>query len=75
VVEVHDFEDQFLIADENLNTTAKLLHLIEKHNVMGKQVHDCNIVATMLTNNISKLLTNNSSDFDRFSSMIEIVTI
>lgn len=73
--EIRDFEDQFLIAEENLNTTAKLLHLIEQHNVIGKQIHDCNIVATMLSNDITKLLTNNSSDFARFSSLIEIVTI
>jgi len=73
--EVCDFEEQFLIAEENMNTTSKLLYLMEQHNVIGKQIHDCNIVATMLTNNISKLLTNNSSDFARFSGLIEIITI
>lgn len=73
--EIRDFENQFLIAEENQNTTAKLLSLVEEHDVIGKQIHDCNIVATMLTNNLSKILTNNSSDFTRFSSLVEIITI
>lgn len=34
------------------------------------QIHDANIVATMKTYNINKLLTYNIDDFKRFSSII-----
>jgi len=34
--------------------------------VKGKQIHDTNIAATMLTNGIVRLLTFNPDDFKRF---------
>ena len=40
----------------------------------GKQVHDANIVATMLANGVTPLLTFNAADFRRFGSRIELVT-
>jgi predicted nucleic acid-binding protein len=41
--------------------------------VGGRQVHDANIVATMLAHGETRLLTFNEADFRRFSSVIEIV--
>ena len=42
---------------------------------MGKQVHDCNIVATMLANGIPRLATRNPTDFKRFASLITVVPV
>ena len=39
----------------------------------GKQVHDANIVATMLAHGEARLLTFNAADFRRFDSVIEVV--
>lgn len=39
----------------------------------GKQVHDANIVATMLAHGERRLLTFNIRDFRRFSAHIELV--
>ncbi len=39
----------------------------------GKQVHDANIVATMLAHGETRLLTFNGGDFHRFDSLIEVV--
>jgi predicted nucleic acid-binding protein len=39
----------------------------------GRQVHDANIVATMLAHGETRLLTFNDADFRRFSSVIEVV--
>ncbi len=39
----------------------------------GKQVHDANIVATMLAYGETRLLTFNAADFRRFGSLIEII--
>jgi len=41
----------------------------------GKQVHDANIVATMLVNDIDTLVTNNVSDMERFSKQVTIVPL
>ena len=38
-----------------------------------EQVHDANIVATMLAHGERRLLTFNGSDFQRFNDVIEIV--
>ena len=39
----------------------------------GKQVHDANIVATMLAYGERRLLTFNIRDFRRFAAHIEVV--
>lgn len=39
----------------------------------GKQVHDANIVATMLAHGETRLLTFNVADFRRFGSIIDVI--
>lgn len=39
----------------------------------GKQVHDANLVATMLVHGVTRLLTFNAADFRRFGTLIEVV--
>jgi predicted nucleic acid-binding protein len=39
----------------------------------GKQVHDANIVATMLAYGQTRLLTFNAKDFRRFEPLIEVI--
>ena len=51
------------------------MELAVKYNVIGKQIHDTNIVATMLVNNIPNILTHNVADFNRFSSEINIIPL
>lgn len=46
--------------------------LIRQHQLGGKQVHDTNIVATMLAHDIPCLLTHNVKDFTRFEELITI---
>jgi len=62
----------FKVADENEATTDKLLELLDEFPSGGKQIHDANIVATMLVSNIDTLLTINLADMKRFASKIEI---
>jgi predicted nucleic acid-binding protein len=38
----------------------------------GKQVHDANIVATMLVYGIPCLLTHNAKDFERFGDIVTV---
>jgi predicted nucleic acid-binding protein len=70
--EVAAFQRQFHIAEDNAGVTAHLLRLLASIPIGGKQVHDANIVATMQTYNIRRLLTHNTTDFTRFSAFITV---
>lgn len=61
------------VADETHITTQNLLQLIKEYPVSGKQIHDANIVAAMLTNGIYTLLTLNAADFNRYRDKINVV--
>jgi len=51
------------------------LNLLQQFPTAGRQVHDANIVATMLTAGIDRLLTHNVKDFDRFSTLITVIPL
>ena len=50
----------------------RLLDLLANHSTAGKHVHDANLVATMLSNGITTLLTFNTRDFRRFEDVIRL---
>ncbi len=75
VERVRYFESRFHVADENAHVTARLLMLMESIPLGGKQVHDANIVATMLVYGVGHLLTLNTADFTRFSMLISILSL
>ncbi|ASC69481.1 tRNA(fMet)-specific endonuclease VapC [Halomicronema hongdechloris C2206] len=72
---VQFLQNTFLVADDNAQVTAKLLELIDQVEVGGKQIHDANIVATLLANNVTSLLTHNISDFERFRPWITLIPL
>jgi predicted nucleic acid-binding protein len=72
---VRQFERIFRIAEDGPSVTARLLELLERFPCGGRQVHDANIVATMLVHGIDRLLTDNVQDFKRFDSLIGIVPL
>lgn len=73
--DVRSFINQFFIAEDTAQVTERLLDLLQQFPVGGKQVHDANIVATMLAYNIPTLLTHNTDDFARFSSLITVLPL
>lgn len=75
VKQVLHFESRFRIAEDGPAVTQALLSLLQEVPVSGKQVHDANIVATALAYDIRCILTNNVDDFNRFSSLIEIIPL
>jgi predicted nucleic acid-binding protein len=60
------------LLEESHAVLEELLSLVQRHQVRGKQVHDCNIVATMRANGVKYLATRNASDFKRYTELIEI---
>ena len=65
--------DGFEILEDGPVVTASLIALCREVPAGGAQIHDANIVATMLAHRESRLLTFNVSDFRRYGDRIEIV--
>jgi predicted nucleic acid-binding protein len=73
--EIRAIQQAYRIAEDGPDVTERLLKLLERVAVGGKQVHDANIVATMQIYGIRQLLTHNTSHFDRFSKIITVVPL
>jgi hypothetical protein len=55
--------------------SSQLFALTDQIAVGGRQIHDANIVATMLTHGVTHLLTHNPNHFVRFASVITVVPL
>lgn len=75
VADVRYFASYFRLVEDNSLVTARLLTIMAEIPIGGKQVHDANIVATMLVYGIPQLLTHNTSDFARFSELITVLPL
>lgn len=73
--QVRLFQDYFEVADDTDAVTDQLMQLMDDILIGGKQVHDANIVATMLAHGIPTLLTHNGKDFERFEAYVKIEAI
>lgn len=63
----------FLVLEDGPSVTESLVALCRAIPVGGRQIHDANIVATMLAHRERRLLTFNTADFRRYGDRIEIV--
>ncbi len=57
------------ICGENVENVKILNELIKKYKVAGKRIHDANIVAAMIANEIKLLWTYNVNDFRSFKEI------
>jgi len=73
--DIQEFESQFEMVEDSSQVTATLLTLLNTIPTLGKQVHDANIVATMLASGITKLLTQNVADFQRYNHLITVIPL
>ena len=67
--------DSFEVLEDGPVVTELLMTLCREVSVGGRQIHDANIVATMMAYGERRLLTFNTSDFIRYGNRIELVTI
>ena len=65
----------FEVLEDGPLVTENLLALCREISVGGQQIHDANIVATMLAHGERRLLTFNISDFRRFEDRIELMDL
>lgn len=75
VERVRYFKTRFRVANETDEVNEQLLKLVKRIPIGGKQIHDANLVATMLVYDIPRLLTLNPVDFRRFSAQITVLTL
>lgn len=75
VHEIEAMKPLFQIADETVAVRDKLLELLQQYPTQGKQVHDANLVATMIAYEIETLLTLNVDDLKRFEGKIKIISL
>jgi predicted nucleic acid-binding protein len=66
---------RFQVVEDGPAVTSALLTILATVPCGGKQVYDANIVATMTTRSIRRVLTHNVSDFVRFSTWVDIVPL
>ena len=52
-----------------------LLGLLDEIPCSGKQIHDANVVATMLVHGIDSLITINLADFTRFEHHVRLIPL
>ena len=72
ISDVRRFRMAFRVAEERASALDRLIEILSAHRVAGRQVHDANIVATMIDCRVQRLLTFNGTDFQRFVPLIEI---
>jgi predicted nucleic acid-binding protein len=60
------------VLEDGPSVWSELMALCGAAAFGGRQVHDANIVATMLAHGESRLLTYNARDFVRFQPMIRV---
>lgn len=65
---VNYFKAAFQLLPETPGVYAEWERLVKEHNVIGKQAHDCRLVAFMKVHGLSHLLTFNGNDFRRFET-------
>ena len=65
--------NSFTILEDGPEVTETLLELCQQVPAGGRQIHDANIAATMLTHDVRLLLTFNQRDFQRYEPLIELV--
>src|SRR5579859_3654394 len=77
LVDYFIYEEQFEVLDENRESRMLFKRIINNKKIhpRGKQVHDANIVATMLAHGVTKLYTHNVSDFKRYLPLIQILEV
>ena len=66
-------EETYEVLEDGPEVMGALAGLCREIPMGGKQVHDANIVATMLAHGERRLLTFNIRDFHRFAAHIELV--
>lgn len=74
VANARAFSGRLRVLAEDEKVRDRLLALLGEVQCAGKQVHDANVVATMLAHGIETIATLNVDDFVRFEGYIKVMS-
>ena len=66
---IRSFRSRVHIIPETSEVLAKLIELVELYNLVGKRIHDANLIASMNAHRVPTLVTVNVSDFAVFAGI------
>jgi predicted nucleic acid-binding protein len=69
---VRAFRGRVSLLAEDSKVADKLLTMLDDIPCSGKQVHDANVVATMLVHGVDTVVTINVDDFARFGRLVRL---
>lgn len=72
---VREFRLRIGLAEESRAALEHLLRLLHSVGSMGTQIHDANLVAAALAAGVTRLVTANPRDFERFGAEIEVIDL
>lgn len=72
---VRAFRGRTTLLAEDSKVADRLLGLLADIECRGKQVHDANLVATMLVHGIGTVVTMNLEDFARFAGQVSLIRL
>ena len=72
---VRAIQDRTTLLAEDARVTERLLRLCDDVQFAGRQVHDANVVATMLVHGVGTVVTMNAGDFERFGGYISVLSL
>ena len=65
---LQDLEKAFSLLPNSDDVYREWRRLVVKYNVAGVQVHDARLAASMIAHNVTRILTFNVTDFERYAS-------
>ena len=72
---VHAIRERTTLLAEDGKVADRLLSLLADVECRGKQVHDANVVATMLVHGVRAVVTMNLEDFARFEGHVSVIRL
>jgi predicted nucleic acid-binding protein len=72
---VRAIRERATLLPEDSKVTDRLLALLTDVECSGKQVHDANLVATMLVHGVGAVVTMNLEDFTRFGQHVSLIRL
>ena len=72
---VQAIRERTTLLAEDAKVANRLLGLLADVGAGGKQVHDANVVATMLAHGIAVIVTMNLDDFARFGQYVDLIRL
>jgi predicted nucleic acid-binding protein len=72
---VRAIRERTTLLAEDSRVADRLLGLLTDVDCQGKQVHDANLVATMLVHGIGAVVTMNVADFARFGRLVNLIRL